>query len=379
MKRAFLGLKSSMGALLAGALLWSGNAHASVADLKAEAAKQPTSAEAGLALSVKLRRAGLMQEALSTVNKSMGKASDANDTNRLLLERARIDIDRGRMKPAMADCEKLRKADEVLLHICVAETYLLYRRGSLALPEAESALKLKNGDYDATLAKGRALWISGDAGSAKTILNNLVTQVPDRQEAIPHLAELLIGTTASSEAIVVLKHGLQVAPDDAVMRVMLAGLMPPSQESAQLLQEATTLRVDYEQAYAQLGAVLLSLGKLDDAEHALRSALKLNPKDADALASWARVFLLRSDFNGALAQARAALKLMPQNGAAKLVEAQALAGQGEIDLAIEEFQAAYGLQRRNPDVLVQATEACLKHGRPTTAMAFAERATSDFP
>src|SRR5262249_30319563 len=61
------------------------------------------------------------------------------------------------------------------------------------------------------------------------------------------------------------------------------------------------------------------------------------------------------------------------------VEAQALALKGDIDLAIEAFEAAYGFARSNPNVLVEAVHACIRGNRLTTAKAFADRATEDFP
>lgn len=371
-------LALSAGTFVAVSLLPS-TAAAGLTELKAEAAKTPATAEAGIELAVRLRHAGLPMEALMTLNKSLGKTTDAEVITRISLEKARVEIERGRMKHALAECEKMKKGDQVVYHTCSAESYLLFRRGSLALPEAEAALNLKPGYYDAALAKGRALWMQGNAEEASAVLNALIKGTPQEGEGYPYLAELLIGTGKNDEAVKLLRKGLQVAPNDGRLHVMLAKLLPPGDEAAKLFKEATQLRNEYFDAYAGLGKMQLQLRQLDDAEKSLRKALSLNAKDADTLAALAEVSLLRPDLDEALKQARAALKILPSNGPAKLIEAEALAAKGEIDLAIEEFQAAYGLQRRNPDVLIRAARACAKHGRPTTAVAFAERATDDFP
>jgi tetratricopeptide (TPR) repeat protein len=374
-----LGVLTVSAGVFLGASLVPKAAAAGLAELKAEANKTPSSAESGIELAVQLRHAGLPMEAQWVLNKSLGKTTDAALITRISLEKARVEIERGRMKQALAECEKMKKGDQVVYHTCAAEAYLLFRRGSLALPEAEAALNLKPGDYDATLAKGRALWIQGNADAAYPVLNDLIKGKSQEGEGYPYLAELLIGTGKNDEAVKLLRKGLQVAPKDARLHVMLAKLLPPGDEAAKHFKEATQLRHEYFDAYAGLGRMQLQLRQLDDAEKSLRKALTLNTKDAETLAALAEVFLLRPNLEEALKQARAALKILPSNGPAKLIEAEALAAKGDIDLAIEEYQAAYGLQRRNPDVLIRAARACAKHGRPTTAVAFAERATDDFP
>src|SRR5207244_12650108 len=74
-----------------------------------------------------------------------------------------------------------------------------------------------------------------------------------------------------------------------------------------------------------------------------------------------------------------ASKLMPKAAAAKLLVADGWAKKGEIDLAIEAYQAAFGLDHSDPTPLVNAAEACVAAGRPTSAKAFARRAVQDFP
>lgn len=367
----------ALGLLITGPL--EGVASAGVSELKEQAKRTPESAEAGLALAIRLREAGLTDEAMLAVNRSLGQAKDPGISHLLLLERARIQIERGRMKQAQYECEKIKKDDPPIYHLCSAEAYLLFRRGSLALAEAEQALNLKPNDYDAALAQGRALWVSGQADDARKVLSDLVAASPNRSQGYSFLAEVLTGTGKDDEAVKVLRRGLQHGSEDAQIHMMLGRLLPPGEESLKLLQRATDLRQNFTEAFAALGAVQLALRKLDDAEKSLRAAIKLNEKDADSQAALAEVFLLRPDPEAALKQARAALKLLPNNGAAKLIEAEALAARGDIDLAIDVYQEAYGFQRRSPEALIRGARACLKHGRPTTSLAFAERATDDFP
>src|SRR6185436_3798460 len=81
----------------------------------------------------------------------------------------------------------------------------------------------------------------------------------------------------------------------------------------------------------------------------------------------------------ALKESAAALKLVGNHASAKLAEADALAGKGDIDMAIEAYEKAASYSRSTPDPLIHAAQATLKGGRPTTARAFADRATGSFP
>ena len=112
---------------------------------------------------------------------------------------------------------------------------------------------------------------------------------------------------------------------------------------------------------------------------ALQKALAVDGKQADWRAALGRVLLAKGDATAALAEAQAALKLVSNNGAAKLVAADALAAKGDIDLAIEAYEQAHGYARTDPTPLVHAAKACLAQARPTTARAFADRATQSFP
>jgi tetratricopeptide (TPR) repeat protein len=133
------------------------------------------------------------------------------------------------------------------------------------------------------------------------------------------------------------------------------------------------------EAQARLGEVLLELGDSEGAERALRAALAADDRKARWHAALGKVFLKRGQAKPALDEARKALKIVANHAAAKLVEANALAAQGDIDLAIVAYESAYGLARTSPEPLVDAARACLNNGRPTTARAFADRATQDFP
>jgi len=78
-----------------------------------------------------------------------------------------------------------------------------------------------------------------------------------------------------------------------------------------------------------------------------------------------------------MTEAKAALAVMANSAPAKLLMADAYAKKGDIDLALEQYQAAYRLDRQDPDILVHAALACVRAGRLTSARAYATTATRE--
>jgi tetratricopeptide (TPR) repeat protein len=111
----------------------------------------------------------------------------------------------------------------------------------------------------------------------------------------------------------------------------------------------------------------------------LQEAVTAEPRQAEWHAALGEVEIAKNAPELALKSARAALAIVSNLGPAKLVEAKAYAMKGDIDLAIESFEAAYGFAHVDPGTPIAAAAACIKGGRLTTAKAFADRATEDFP
>jgi tetratricopeptide (TPR) repeat protein len=350
----------------------------SVSDVRARAKAAILPADA-VDASRALRRAGLQTEAITTIQRAFGKARGDDALGDLHLELARSYIDQRQQKKALRECDQLHKLSPYKEQICQAEAQLLTRRGSAALPAAEQALAINAGDYDALVAKGRALTQLGKPSDAETVLSDARKRAPNRPEAYRYMGELFIAQGKTVDAAATLRDGRKVAPDDPDVLDLLGGVLPPNAEARDGLQHALTIRPAFPSADARLGQVLLALGDLDGAEQHLQSALKAVPRQADWQAALGEVQIAKKQPDLALKSAEAALKVVGNHGPAKFVEAKALAQKGDIDMAIEAFQAAYGFARTDPAVLVEAARACIRANRPTTAKAFADRATEDFP
>ncbi len=353
--------------------------HAAAADDLGARAKKPANPTEAIETSRALRRAGRVNEAIFAVQKALESARGNEPVASLFLELARGRIDQNKQKLAMIACGQIHKLSPFDEQLCTAEAQLLSRRGSIALPAAEQALALSPGDYDATVAKGRALAELGKPQEAATVFSDAASSKPDRSEAPRYLGQLLVAQGKKADAIVALRKALAASPDDPEVLVLLGETLDPGKEAQGDLEHALTIRPTFARARARLGEVLLAAGDLDGADQALKAALAIEPRQADWHALLGSVELAKNQPDLALESARDALKIVGNHGPAKWVEAKALAAKGEIDLAVESFQAAYGLMRTDPAPLIDAAHACAKAGRLTTAKAFADRATDDFP
>lgn len=379
-RRALLGLipRSAM----IGALgLFSVNAVAapSVEELRTAAKRPPKEPEAVLKLGRSLRRAGLFGDSVRVLRSGYTRATSAELGAALRLEAARAQIAAGQFKPAMNECATLRKGWRVKHQICEAEAQLLWRRASLALPAAESALEQAPRDYDALVAKGRALGQLGEPAPAEAALRAAIEVDPARHEAHRYLADLLGAAGRGKDALSELRKARTLAPEESDVALALGEALPNGAEAVIALEAALAIRPDYPEASSRLGFVLNEQGQTARAEQLLRSALGQKPRDAGSRAVLARVLLTKGDAESALREARAALSVVKNHAGAKLVEADALAVRGEIDAAIEAFELAAAYAPTDPAPHVHAARACLGHGRPTTAQAFATRANSTFP
>ncbi len=370
--------------LLPGLALMLGSASVRAEDglkaLKAAARHPPSSPAKALELGRSLRRAGLYSDAVNVLHRSYFRAGRKDPVAvELRLEAARTYIAAGKQKPALHECQGLRSIAPVKADACIAEAQLLWRRASLALPAAEQALAKSPHDYDALVAKGRALDQMGKAKDAEAALRAAIASDATRYEAHRYLAELLYENGNQKSGLAELRAAAKRAPDEPTLLVELASQLPAGSEAVSALTRALTLRPDYGDALARLGSIQLEQKQLAKAAASLERALAIDPKQADWHADLGRVLLAQGDADKALAEAKKALSIVNNHAAGKLLEADALAAKGDIDPAIEAYEKAHALSRTSPDALVHAARACLHGSRPTTAHAFASNATQEFP
>jgi tetratricopeptide (TPR) repeat protein len=360
-----------------GALSFALSVHAGPDELKAAAKKPPKDPEQALSLGVSLRRAGMYDDATRVLRGVYPKAK--GDVGiKVRLESARSLIAAGKHKPAVAECGTLKALSVPRFETCTAEAHLLWRRASVSLPLAEKALTTNPNDYDALVAKGRSLWMMGQTSEAETAFRDAIKTDGAQHEAHMFLGQLLAVGGKPSAAADSLRKASAAEPDEPEPLLLLGEHLQNGTEAIAALRKAIKIRPKYGAAHARLGAMLFKENSLAEAESSLRTAVSIDTKQADWHAGLAQVLVAKQAWDEALKEAAAALKIVNNHASAKLAEADALAGKGDIDLAIESYEKASAWARTAPDALIHAARASLAGGRPTTARAFADRATQNF-
>jgi tetratricopeptide (TPR) repeat protein len=223
-------------------VIFASEADAGVAELKASAKKPPAEPEKLLELGRSLRQAGLYDDAVRVLRKGYAKANKGEIAVRLRLEAARALISANKQKPAVAECRSLKIVDAAKHDVCMAEAQLLWKRASLALPAAESALQKSPGDYDALVAKGRAERQMGQMKEGEATLRSAIAAKSSRHEAHLWLGELLRAAGRNTEAIQAFRSAHQSAPDEPEPLLDLARALPAGKEAETSLRKAIAMR-----------------------------------------------------------------------------------------------------------------------------------------
>jgi len=345
----------------------------------AKAASRAAPLDPALALryGVALRRAGHPADAAQELRRGAA-LTDKGDTGVMLrYELARTAIDRRDFWGAMSACRSISLAPAS--HACMAEDHLLWGRATEALPETVQALANGTRSYEAKIAEGLAYELEVKDAEAEASFREAITWNPERWEAYVWLGRLLVRTLRHDDGVVALRRAVELDPTGPEPAYELARTLPANPETAGLLERAVRERPTYSLALLRLAEVDLDLARLAPARTAADAAVKSAPADPAAYIASGRVSLAEGKPDPALKAGQQALALLSNSARAKLLIADANAAKGEIDLAIEGYQAAYGLDPSDPTPMVRASVACHAAGRDTSARAFGERATHDFP
>jgi tetratricopeptide (TPR) repeat protein len=348
--------------------------------LRATARATPSDASAGLAYGRALRRAGHYVEATTELRRALAYARGpvAVETH---YEIARVSLDQRDHGRAMAECRSMASLPGGVYasHACAADTHLLWRRASEALLETEQALANATQTYEAEVAEGLAYELELKEDAAEQSLRTAIGWQPDRWEGHLWLGRLLVHRLKHDEGVAELRKALALDPDGPDESYELARTMPANAEADALLHKAINERRNFGPALRRLAEVDVELGRLSQALAAAETALKADPTDAGSHLVMGRVALAENDLDEAIVEGKAALAIVANSAPAKLIIADAFSKKGEVDLAVEAYEAAYGFDHSDPAPLVRASETCHAAGRDTSAKAFGEKATREFP
>jgi tetratricopeptide (TPR) repeat protein len=348
--------------------------------LRAAAKASPGDARAALELGRALRRAGRENEALVELRRGVNLTRGAGDVALdLHWEIARTHISKRDFPPASVQCKVLGALPGGAQsgRVCQAEALLLWRRATEAMPEVQAALKLGK-SYEAKVAEGIAWELQLKESDAEASFREALAMKPDRVEAHLALGKML-AKAGKPEGVAELKKALEIDPKnpDALYEMGMAAATQADQTAH--LEKAIKERPSHVGATKRLAELLLAQNKVADARKMAEAALRSDGTDAAVHVVLGRVTLAENKPDEAIKIGNTALGYLSNSSGAKLLIADAYAKKGEIDLAVENYQAAWGFDHGDPAPLVSAAVACRAAGRATSARAFGQKATREFP
>lgn len=144
-------------------------------------------------------------------------------------------------------------------------------------------------------------------------------------------------------------------------------------------RDTVAKRPDNPRAHHNLGTVLQTAGKLEEAERHFGEALRLRPDYADARAAIGGVAAQRGRLDEALEHCRAALRLDPDSAAAHNNLGGVLWQKGDLPGAISAYEAALRLRPGLADARANLANVLLGVGRMAEAVAASEAALRVMP
>jgi tetratricopeptide (TPR) repeat protein len=203
---------------------------------------------------------------------------------------------------------------------------------------------------DETTRRAVAVMQSGRPGEAERILRDLLGKGPRVPAALHGLGLTLLQQRRPQEAIAPLEEAARQCADPVIETNLAIALdqCGRTADAVTWLQRATTRQPPFEHAFCELGRLLGSLRRFDEAQAVLQRGLQAAPNLAELSVLLGNVFLEREDRERAkLAFARALVNAPGHPGALGGMGA-VLMQEGDFARAAERFQQA--LAREPADV-----------------------------
>lgn len=191
----------------------------------------------------------------------------------------------------------------------LTQALALHQAGKLAQAEPlyRAALSADPNNADALHLLGVLLDQSGQAPEAVALIGRAVALRPQAPMFYLNLANALVHAQQPEQAISALRAALRLAPDLAVARTNLAQLLCQQAgrlwQAARLLaaleaaQQAVALNPALPEAQAELGRMLVELGRAAEAEAPLRAVIAARPTSMSARSSLLLSLYYRDDLD----------------------------------------------------------------------------------
>lgn len=186
----------------------------------------------------------------------------------------------------------------------------------------------------------------------ETCFRAVLEKNPNSATARSNLGSALVNKGAVDEAIVQLRHSIEVEPDFQFGHYNLGLALlrkGETDEAISHLRTALKLNPNYSKAYYTLGNALSKKGETNEAIASYEHSVKLQPDFPDAHTNLANLLLEKGEIEEALDHYRVALQLQPGNPGSHYNLAVGLVRKGELDLAIAELRVALRIDPNYPD------------------------------
>lgn len=182
----------------------------------------------------------------------------------------------------------------------------------------------------------------------ETLWRDSIARNPDAWLARANLANILIQSGRTKEALAHAQRGAAVAPESETLTALATayGALGDHTSAVATLQHLIALQPDSRGPYTNLGVELRALGRLPEAEAALRTALRYRPDSALAHNNLANVLAQRGNPE-ALQHYAAAVQIEPGSAAYHGNYGMALQAAGRLPDAIAELQGSLAIDPRN--------------------------------
>jgi tetratricopeptide (TPR) repeat protein len=183
----------------------------------------------------------------------------------------------------------------------------------------------------------------GRTGSAIEKVTKAVSLNPDLNQGYTSLAGLLLATGQVDLAAAAAQHALNIDPYDATAYNVAGRTLASKGQNSEALfdfEKATRLRGSYGPYQYDYALMLVRLGRFDDAQAAVETALKLDPDLPAAHELLGSLLSRKSQLAGATREYRRAVELQPDFSRAQLDLGLALAAEGDLTGAADHLRKA---------------------------------------
>ena len=279
---------------------------------------------------------------------------------------------------ARTELEKLiaAKPDTTDYKFALAQLDFAEKQGDAATANLEAIIAKGEPQKDVVSAKLLLASMNvrlGQAGRAKTLINEILAGDEKNADALALRASLSLDAGETDSAVADLREALNQQPNSVAL-LMLLGRAHERQGAVELANDRIAQAAKISNYSPQVAldyiAFLGRRSKTAEAETVLNEAASRNPNDRRILQALAQLRLSKQDWVGAQAAAETLKKIGDTTGASEQIAGAVLLGQKKYEESIEALKSAYTSAPNAVQPMYSLFLAYLQAGKANDAEAF---------